>query len=720
MPTVAELQVVLTARDDASQQLQRVGAQVARLQVQVEQTQRRGGGGGLLGALTGGFGLGAGIQAIQTAMQGVGGLIGFVTDSIFTLNSNLEQSTATFTALTGSVGAAAQTVAALRREAATSPFSDQATITAGRTLITVADGTTESLIHLVRVSEQLAAIDPAQGLEGAAVALREAISGDFQSIAERFELSRESLQRFRDQGLSNLQAVEAELRRLGVTSELVERLGRTFEGRRATIVSFFDELRQRLGSGIFDRISDLFGHMVNLIAEQGDRLRRLASEIGQAVGAIFERVGAAATGPLRALVNAFAPGLWEVIEQELARVPEHVEQTGRAAEAAAPPVQSLTRQLAGLGVAAAELQLEANRVRRSYDDQLEPLQRQLRLLQQSADLQRVQNALATNRATVEGLRLDQEIGALQRAARGVTDPNAPGLTLRQRAIALALQERQLRREELGLQEQQRPAVQSLEQQIAALQEQQRQAVEPLERALQLRRDEIEQMNILRQQEELRRQDLEATNQAARRLGTGENSPEAQEDARRRGEELAQRWLKAYQDWLEAGGGTVWGAFAKTLDTWWTATGQPLAVRIGTDLGTAIGDAATRSLENAFAPHLETLQRLEAVIAFLVDPVGAMRRWGSQSGAGLIPGFLPRPAANRPEGSGAGPNALTGGGPDVSVNVAPGAVQLNGESRAELDERLRQTILDAMANFVLTQQQTDPGASARVQGSGRAP
>ena len=94
---------------------------------------------------------------------------------------------------------------------------------------------------------------------------------------------------------------------------------------------------------------------------------------------------------------------------------------------------------------AAGLQIDADRVRRAYDDQIQPLERQLRLLQQSADLQRVQNALATNRRAVERLRLEREIPALQRAAGGATDPDAEGLTLRQRLIALALQERELRR-----------------------------------------------------------------------------------------------------------------------------------------------------------------------------------------------------------------------------------------------------------------------------------
>lgn len=693
MPTT-DLTIVLEAQDRASAQLRAVGQDVQRLERQVESVQRTTrASGGLFGGLT----LGAGFAAVQGAVGGLQGLFDAVGESVFGMNSRLEQTVTTFRALTGSVGAAQATVAALRREAATSPFSDAETLAAGRALITVADGSTESLLHLVRVAEQLAAVDPAQGLEGASTALREAVGGDFQSLAERFELSRQSLQRFRDQGLSNLQAVEAELARLGVTSELVERLGRTFEGRRATIVSFFDELRQRLGAGIFDRVADGFGHMVNLIAEHGDRLRQLATNVGQALGAILERVAAATVGPLRALVEAFAPGLWATIEAELTRTVEPVQEIAAAAQQAAPAAAALNRQLAGIGVAAAEVQLQADRVRRSYDDQLAPLERQLRLLQQSADLQRVQNALASNRAAVEGLRLDAEIAVLQRAAGSATDPAAAGLSTRQRAIALALQERQLRREELGLTEQQRPAVQSLQERIQAIQEAQRQALEPLERQLQVYRDQADALQLQRDQAALLTQDVEAAAQAIRRAGTGPAAPEALEDSRQRGEALADAWLTGFAAWIEAGGGTVWGAIGASLEAWYAETGKPLAQRVGKDLGTALGTAAAEAVGPAL---LEALKR-----TFL--PGGAPQAGGSfNPGAGLPRvGFDPTGRMGQPP---AGPTV------SVSVDVAATAGVTEAQVQAMAEDAARR-LADALAAAAAG---TDPGPNTLVQGAGR--
>jgi hypothetical protein len=690
--TAGELQIILTAQDQASAQLRALGGEVQRLERQVEGVRRGGGGGGLLGA----FGIGAGFAAAQQTFQALGGVLGFVGRAVVGLNSGLEQTTVLFEGLTGSAARAQQVVQALRQEAARSPFGDAETIAAGRTLITVSDGTTESLLHLVQVSERLAAIDPAQGLEGASAALREAVSGDFQSVAERFELSRASLQRWREQGLSNLQAVEAELNRLGVTAEVVERLGRTFEGRRATIASFFDEISQRLGAGVFQQLSDAFGHMVALIAQYGDRLRQVATDLGATFGALVERLAGTVVPQLVRLLDALSPGLGGALSEELTRAVAPAENLARATGAAAASGADLTRQLADVGVAAAGLQLEADRVRRSYDDQLEPLQRQLRLLQQSADLQRVQSALASNRAAVEQLRLGLETQALRRAAGGNTDPDAAGLTTRQRAIALALQERELRQEELRLTEQQRPAVQTLQQQIEAIQEAQRGALEPLERQLATYREQAAVLQLQRQQAELLRQDAEAAAQAVGRIGTGAAPPEAVQDSRQRGEALADGLLTAYQAWVDANGGSVWQALGKSLSDWLVTTGLPLAKRIGGELGKGIGESIGPAILEALKATFLPGGTPQAGGAF--DPQAGLPR--------VRAGFDPSGRQGQP--APAGPNVT------VNVDVAATAGLTAAQVQAMADDaarRLAESLAAAAAG-------TDPGPNSLVQGAGR--
>ena len=693
---------MISARDDASRVLGTLSVEVQRLERQVQNVQRSGGrGGGLLGALTGGMGFAAGVAGVQGAVSTVRAVIDAVGESIFGMNSRLERATAQFTVFTGSAAAAQRIIQELRREADITPFNTEEVIAAGAALSSVSRAANVDLLELVRTAEALAASQPSQGLEGAAFALREAVlGGDFQSIIDRFNLSRTTINRLREEGVPALEAVTVAMREIGATREQVEAFGRTFEGRQATITSFFDELRRRLGEGIFQRVSDLFGHMVNLIAEHGERLLRIATDVGQALGAVLERAAAAAHGPLRALVEAFAPGLWAGVEEELTRVVAPVEAIARGAEQAAPAARNLNRELAEIGVQAATVQAEASRVERAYEAQLEPLQRQLRLLQQSADLQRVQNALATNRATVEGLRLEREIAALRRAAGGQTDPNAPGLTLRQRLIALALQERTLRQEELGLEGERRPLIQSLEQQIARLQEQQRQALKPLQDQLQAHRDNVDAIQLEVKQTELLRLRNEANAEAARKTGTGPADPEALEDTRKRGEAIADRWLTAYREWIERNGGSLWTALGKTLEAWYESTGKPLFQRVGADLGTAMAESAAGAFWQALRQQIEQ-KTAESSAAQIADAVSRTLFTGP-AGAG---------------GSGGGGSGFSGEGMTVNVDVSgandPNLVaRFRSQLQAQLDQFIR--------GFFAAEAQTDPGASSRVQGAGRTP
>jgi hypothetical protein len=692
VPTAAELQIIIEAQDRASAQLQQVGAQVQRLERQVQGVSR---GGGILG----GLGLGAGFQAVNAAIGGLGGVFRFITESIFDLNSQLERTVSTFESITGSAGAARDVVGALRREAAVTPFSDAEILAAGRALITVSDRSTESLLGLVRAAEQLAAVDPVQGFEGATQAIREALAGSFESLVNRFEVSRSAIQRWRQEGLSNLQIVQRAVESLGGSADLIERLGRTFEGRVSTIQSFGNELRRSLGAAVFERVNDLLGRFVNLIAQYGDRLLAWAEQVGVAIGALLQGLAQRFLGPLLALLDRLAPGLRAVLEEGLAQAPAAVEQLDRAQQQAAQSGETLEHQLGRVGVAAAELQFEANRVRRSYDDQIEPLQRQLRLLQQSADLQRVQNALATNRATLERLRLDQEIAALQEAAGGATDPNAPDLSLQQRVIALSLQERQLRREELGLTEQQRPAVQSLEQQIAALQEQQRAALEPLERQLAIRKEEIDWLQLQRDRQKLTTDELEAgvkrANDAWRTL---KNDPETLDNARKRGQELADEWLKGFDDFVQNAGQRIWEGIYGTFKQWYEGGGkeklQAQATQVGTDLATALGDALQAALG----------ERLKAIFANPV--VNALVGAGA---AGLVPGGGALPVVSQVAA------AQQGG---LSVDFGPGSIVIGGVNDPAFGERLKAALTNFLQLFILTQGAATPGPAAAVQGAGR--
>jgi hypothetical protein len=696
---------VIEAQDRASGQLRAIGQDVARLSAAVA-----GVGGGF------GRGLAAGISATADALrilQGVGQIagqaVGSVVDQLregFASNVELERATIAFQRYTGSAEAAAGIIADLRREAAVSPFNDQEIISAGRALVAAAGGSREALLQLIRVSEQLAVLDPLQGLTGGVIALQEALSGDFTSFVRRFEIPRTLIERLKNEGVPNLEIVKRALDFRGVDTGSIEAFGRSFEGLLSTIQSFGQELRQLATAGAFQAIGEAFAHLVNLINRYGDQLRVAAQAIGQVIAELGRRV-IQGLSPLLGVIDRVFPGLGDAIRDEFVTP---IRQAGDAAQRAAPQLQQLqdvtdlqrvTRQLADVGVTAAQLQIDAERLRRGYDDQLRPLERQRELLQNNAELQRVQNALATNRATTERLRTEREITALQRAARGREDPNAPGLTERQRAIALALQERRLRLEELGLTEQQRPALQTVDQQIAAIRREQADALAPLERQLALRREEADLLQITRTQLQQAVDDAQRAGEAFGNAWAAAGGPDdaAQAENKRsigqRADELAKEWLDRFQKYIDDNGGNAWTAIAASLTEWTIKVGIPVGIQVGKEIanGIVVGLRRGLGIVEGSDPALDWLK-------------AAVERARTATPPPLNP---------------AAAGAASRGG-DTNVVVENGAVQVDGTADPARSSALRDFLRAALEAYsqglAAGAAATDPGAAARLQGAPR--
>ena len=77
------------------------------------------------------------------------------------------------------------------------------------------------LMDLVRQGEILAASNPLEGLEGASFSLKEALTGDFASIIERFNLSRSSINQWKSEGVSNFEIVKRAMAEMGLDSDLI-------------------------------------------------------------------------------------------------------------------------------------------------------------------------------------------------------------------------------------------------------------------------------------------------------------------------------------------------------------------------------------------------------------------------------------------------------------------------------------------------------------------
>lgn len=182
-------------------------------------------------------------------------------------NNSMEQTRAKLSAFLPDAASVEKTLAMVQERAAKTPFEFDAMAAAAAALIPTSKMAGVELESLIETAEILAASNPAEGLEGAAFALKEAVSGDFASIIERFNLPRSRLKELRDQGVPDLEAVRIAMSELGLSTELVTNLANTATGRWSTLQDTFTAIAGKLTEPIFNTISNSLGTFNDLIAE---------------------------------------------------------------------------------------------------------------------------------------------------------------------------------------------------------------------------------------------------------------------------------------------------------------------------------------------------------------------------------------------------------------------------------------------------------------------
>ena len=212
----------------------------------------------------------SGLQSIaKTAMAGIGvGIAGVATGFVaaagagFKFNSSMEQVEAQLFAFLKDGDKVAGTLDMIKDRASRTPFAFEEMANAAAGLIPAAKQSGRELEHLISIAEVLAASNPAEGLEGAAFALREALSGDFASIIERFNLPRQRLNELKEEGVPALEAVSTAMRELGLDADLVTNLADTAVGRWSTIQDTLVGIAASLTQPIFAVVSAGMGDLI--------------------------------------------------------------------------------------------------------------------------------------------------------------------------------------------------------------------------------------------------------------------------------------------------------------------------------------------------------------------------------------------------------------------------------------------------------------------------
>jgi len=89
----------------------------------------------------------------------------------------------------------------------------------------------KQLEKMWNLTERLVAVDPKQGVEGAVLAMKELMSGDSQSMVERFEMPRKALNDIKNLPLDQqLAALDKLYNKMGMTNKLVTAMGSTSLG----------------------------------------------------------------------------------------------------------------------------------------------------------------------------------------------------------------------------------------------------------------------------------------------------------------------------------------------------------------------------------------------------------------------------------------------------------------------------------------------------------
>ncbi|MDI3341891.1 MAG: hypothetical protein QJR03_15305 [Sphaerobacter sp.] len=238
---------------------------------------------------------------------------------LFSGNVELENTKAQLLAFTKDGDQAAAILEQIRQEAAKTPFafSEMAKATAG--LLPAAKAAGVELMDLVKQAEILAAANPAEGLEGAAFALREAVSGDFTSIIERFNLPRQYINQLKEEGVPNLEIVRRAMLAMGYDADLVSNLANTAAGRWSTFIDTLTSLKDTAMQASFEILSDSLARLQGWLDGNQERLNAIAQTIGQRLaGALV--TGVSLFGALLSLLSGPAAAAFSFVREAVSSV----------------------------------------------------------------------------------------------------------------------------------------------------------------------------------------------------------------------------------------------------------------------------------------------------------------------------------------------------------------------------------------------------------------
>ena len=203
-------------------------------------------------------------QALSTIANGLSNVVG----GAISLNASFESSSAVIQAYTGSQEETDRIMGMLQERAANSVFSFDSMAQAVQGLIPASKMAFVPVDELMTVAEQLGASNMAEGIDGAAFALREAVSGDFTSVIERFNLPRAAINDLKEQGVPALDIIRSVMGDLGIGMDLVSAQANTFNGRSDRLRENLELIAADAAKPIFDLLSQSLEDVIEYMGDE--------------------------------------------------------------------------------------------------------------------------------------------------------------------------------------------------------------------------------------------------------------------------------------------------------------------------------------------------------------------------------------------------------------------------------------------------------------------
>lgn len=205
----------------------------------------------------GGLSTGLGVLGLSA---GVGTLISLGNDALQSANA-LEKTEATVRALSGSQERYNDVLAQARQGQALYGGSLNDNLKALGSFVNLSNRTGVELSNIDNIARRLATVDPAQGIEGAATALREALSGSgaesLISLRDRFEIPKEAIAAMGEAGITAKEKVEIldkALNDLGISNDVLSNSTNTSAAAYDRFGSAIDNAKTAIGGFLQDAL----------------------------------------------------------------------------------------------------------------------------------------------------------------------------------------------------------------------------------------------------------------------------------------------------------------------------------------------------------------------------------------------------------------------------------------------------------------------------------